>query len=75
MQEDTETNINLKITDVIHTLEYVKLPRNVIISTYKKTKNTIKKRIDFKGKQIMKNIGKGVLKRMNINSKNTSLLP
>ena len=51
--------------------EYVKMRRNAITSTYKKTSNNLKKRIDIKGKQIMENVDKGMLDRMDINSKNT----
>ena len=48
--------------------------RNAITSTYKKTNNNIKKRIDMKGKQIMENVDKGILDRMDINSKNTCFI-
>ena len=48
--------------------------RNAITSTYKKTNNNIKKRIDIKGKQIMENVDKGILDRMDINSKNTCFI-
>ena len=54
--------------------EYVKMRRNAITSTYKKTNNNIKKRIDIKGKQIKENVDKGILDRMNINSKNTCFI-
>ena len=54
--------------------KYVKMPRNAIISTYKKTNNNIKKRINIKGKQIMENVDKGILDRMHSNSKNTCFI-
>ena len=47
--------------------------RNAITSAYKKT-NNIKKRIDIKGKQITENVDKGILDRMDINSKNTCFI-
>ena len=49
--------------------EYVKMGRNAITSTYKKTNNNIKKRIDFKGKKIVENVDEEILDRMD--SKNT----
>ena len=51
--------------------EYVKMRRNEIISTYKKTNNSIKKVIEINGKQIMENVDKEILDRMYINIKNT----
>ena len=36
--------------------EYVKMRKNAITSTHKKTNSNIKKRIDIKGKQIMENV-------------------
>ena len=48
--------------------------RNAITSTYKKTNNNIKKRINIKGKQILENVDKEILDRMNINSKNTCFI-
>ena len=54
--------------------EYVKMRRNAITSTYKKTNSNIKKRIDIKGKQIMENVDKEILDRMDINSKNTCFI-
>ena len=38
--------------------EYVKMRKNAITSTHKKTNSNIKKRIDIKGKQIMENADK-----------------
>ena len=46
--------------------EYVKMRRNAMTSTYKKTNSNIKKRIDIKEKQIMENVGKEILDRMDI---------
>ena len=54
--------------------EYVKMLRNAITLTYKKPNNNIKKRIDIKGKQIMENVDKGILGRLDINSKNTCFI-
>ena len=54
--------------------EYVKMRRNAVSSTSKKTNNNIKKRIDSKGKQIMENVDKGILDRIDINSKNTCFI-
>ena len=54
--------------------EYVKMRRNAITSTYKKVNNNIKKRIDIKGKQIMEDVGKEILDRMDINGKNTCFI-
>ena len=54
--------------------EYVKMRRNALTSTYKKTNNNIKKRIGIKGKQIMENVDKGILDRLDINSKNTCFI-
>ena len=46
--------------------EYVKMRRNAMTSTYKKTNSNIKKRIDIKEKQIMENVDKEILDRMDI---------
>ena len=46
--------------------EYVKMWRNAMTSTYKKTNSNIKKRIDIKEKQIMENVDKEILDRMDI---------
>ena len=54
--------------------EYVKMRRNAITSTYKKSNNNIKKRINIKGKQIMENVDKEILDRMDINSKNSCFI-
>ena len=54
--------------------EYVKMWRNAITSIYKKTNSNVKKRIDIKGKQIMENVGKEVLDRMDISSRNTCFI-
>ena len=54
--------------------EHVKMRRNATASTYKKTNNNIKKRIDIKGKQIKENVDKRILGRMNIDSKNTCFI-
>ena len=54
--------------------EYVKMRRNAIISTFKKTNSNIKKRIDIKGKQLMENVDKEILDRKDINSKNTCFI-
>ena len=54
--------------------EYLKMWRNAITSIYKKTNSNVKKRIDIKGKQIMENVGKEVLDRMDISSKNTCFI-
>ena len=54
--------------------EYVKMRRNVITSTLKKTNSNIKKRIDIKGKQIMENVDKEILDRIYINSRNTCFI-
>ena len=54
--------------------KYVKMRRNAITSTYKKTNNNIKKRIDIKGKQIMEHVDKGISDRMEIGSKNTCFI-
>ena len=54
--------------------EYIKMGRNAITSTYKKTNNNTKKRIDIKGKQIMENVDKRILDLMNIHSKNTCFI-
>ena len=54
--------------------EYLKMWTNVITSTYIKTNSNIKKRIDIKGKQIMENVDKEILDRMDINSKNTCFI-
>ena len=59
--------------------EYVKMRKNAITSTYpplpKKNKSkiisNIKKRADIKEKQIMENVEKEMLDRMDINSNNT----
>ena len=48
--------------------EYVKIRRNRITSTYKKNITDITK---IKGKQIMENVDKEILDRMDNNSKNT----
>ena len=49
--------------------EYVKMRRNAIIQN-----KNIKKRIGIKGKQIMENIDKEILDRIDINSKNTCFI-
>ena len=54
--------------------EYVKMRRNSRTSTYKKTNRNIKIRIDIKGKQIMENVEKEILDRMDINSKNACFI-
>ena len=54
--------------------EYVKMWRNAITSIYKKTNSNVKKRNDIKGKQIMENVDKEVLDRMDISSKNTCFI-
>ena len=46
--------------------EYVKMRRNAMTSTSKKTNSNIKKRIDIKEKQIMENVDKEILDRMDI---------
>ena len=55
--------------------KYVKMRRNAITSTYKKANNNITKRIDILGKQIMENVDKEILDRMNINIRILVLLP
>ena len=40
----------------------------------KKTNNSIKKRINIRGKQIMENVEKEILDQMDINSKNTCFI-
>ena len=65
--------------------EYVKMRKNAITSTCtppppqkkqknKKTISNIKKRTDIKGKQIMENVEKEMLDRMDINSNNTCFI-
>ena len=54
--------------------EYVEMRRNAITSTYKKTNSNIKKRIGIKGKQMMENVDKEILDRMDINSENTCFI-
>ena len=50
------------------------MPRSAITSTYKKANNNIKKSIDIKGKQIMENLDKEILDRMDFNSKNACFI-
>ena len=54
--------------------EDVKMRRNAITSAYKKTNSNIKKRIDIKGKQIMKNVYKEISDLMDINRKKTCFI-
>ena len=54
--------------------EYVKMRRNAKTSTYKEANSNIKKRINIKGKQIMGNVDKETLDRMDINSKSNCFI-
>ena len=54
--------------------EDVKMRRNAITSAYKKTNSNIKKRIDIKGKQIMKNVYKEISDLMDISRKKTCFI-
>ena len=57
--------------------KYVKMRRSVITATYKKTKRqtaTWRKKLTLKEKQIMENVDKEILGRMDMSSKNTCFI-
>ena len=53
--------------------EYNKMRRNAITSTYKKAKENIKKRINEKGKEILKKSFDNVIDRMDTNPESNFL--
>ena len=54
--------------------EYDKMRRNAIISTYKKANGNIKKRINEKGKEIVKKSFENIIDKMNVNAESNCFI-